>query len=302
MKMRRRVWPIVLGVTYPTLIAWLGGFRSDHLWMGALVLLDYYNEKSRKFLSYFLPFILTGVVYDSMRYFYWEGIAGRVHVADPYYRDLRWFGIPMWSDGSLQRVTPNEYFLTHHSSFFDLLCGFAYLTFVGQYLLTAFYLFSKKQWSLLHVFGWCFLCVNLMGFVTYFIYPAAPPWYVTQYGLGPALPQVQPSSAAAQRFDQLLGTHFFDGIYRRGVDVYGAYPSLHIAYPFLVAWVTFQSGFLRRFRLPSVGFYFLMCFSAVYLQHHYVVDLLLGTTYAIVTLGVARFFHVGPIRNVEDSR
>jgi membrane-associated phospholipid phosphatase len=27
-----------------------------------------------------------------------------------------------------------------------------------------------------------------------------------------------------------------------------------------------------------------MCFSAVYLQHHYVIDVLFGTTYAVITL------------------
>jgi membrane-associated phospholipid phosphatase len=40
-----------------------------------------------------------------------------------------------------------------------------------------------------------------------------------------------------------------------------------------------MSGVLRAF---TIGFYLLMCFSAVYLNHHYVLDLMWGTTYAIL--------------------
>src|SRR5204862_510558 len=129
-----------------------------------------------------------------------------------------------------------------------------------------------------------FLVVNLLGFATYFIYPVAPPWYVTEYGLGPARLDVLPAAAAASRFDLLLGTHFFDGIYGRGIDVYGAYPSLHVAYPLLVIWATFRAPELRWARAPAIGFFLLMCLSAVYLQHHYVIDVLLGIAYAGATL------------------
>ena len=30
------------------------------------------------------------------------------------------------------------------------------------------------------------LLLNLLAYATYLIYPAAPPWYVAHYGLGPA--------------------------------------------------------------------------------------------------------------------
>jgi inositol phosphorylceramide synthase catalytic subunit len=278
----RRFWPVAVGLAYILTVAALGGLRSDHVFIGLLSLLDFYNEKSRLFLKCFLPFILTGVVYDSMRYFYWQGIAGHVHVAGPYYRDLSWFSVPAIVGGLPKRVTLNEFFLLHTSTTLDLLCGFAYLTFVGEYLLTGFLLFFTKRFSLLARFGWCFFTVNVMGFVTYFIYPAAPPWYVTQYGLGPARMDVHPTAAAAHRFDALLGTHFFNQMYERGVDVYGAYPSLHVAYPFLAICAIFALTRSRWLRLPAVAFYFLMCLSAVYLQHHYVVDIVLGTFYSII--------------------
>ena len=284
--MSRRAWPVALGFAYIAAIGILGGLKPDHFVIGLLGLLDLYNEKTRLFLRYFFPFILTGVIYDAMRYFYWQGIEGHIHVSQPYFRDLAWFGI----NDHGTRVTPNEYFANHTSVVLDILCGFAYLVFVGEYILSALYLFFAGRFPMLKKFGLAFLSVNVLGFITYFTYPAAPPWYVSQYGLGPALLHVLPNSAAAHRFDLIFGTHFFDQIYGRGVDVFGAYPSLHVAYPFLVSCLTFAVPELKRIRLPAVAFYLLMCLSAVYLQHHYVVDILLGTTYStIVVLALGLF-------------
>src|SRR6266404_1675585 len=275
-RMERRLWPAAVGLLYIAAVALLGGLRVDHVLVGLLGLLDLYNERTRSFLRQFFPFILTGAIYDSMRYFYWPAIEGRVHVADPYLLERSWFGI-----GAL---TPNEWFLEHHWPALDLACGFAYLVYVGEYLAVAMFLFFGHRERILRKFALAFLIVNLLGFVTYFVYPVAPPWYVSEYGLGPARMDVHSFAAGASRFDQLLGTHFFDQIYGRGVDVYGAYPSLHVAYPLLAAWAVFRVPQLRWARTPAVGFFFLMCLSAVYLQHHYVVDVFLGVGYATVTL------------------
>ncbi len=275
--MKRRFWPLALGMTYIVWLLAMGSTDVGQMSIGALALLDSYNSKTRSFIKYFIPFILTGVVYDSMKYYYWAGIAGHVHVAEPYALEKALFGIHL--DGKI--VTPNEFFQKFHNVPLDLACGFAYLTFVFEYLAVAFLLFFTGNHKTLRLFGWCFFFVNLFGFITYFIYPAAPPWYVSQYGLGPALMNIQPSAAAAQRFDQYLGTHFFDQIYGRGIDVYGSYPSLHVTYPFLVTWVAFR---YKKWRAPALGFFGLMCLSAVYLQHHYIVDVILGVIYASCTL------------------
>jgi len=274
--MRRRAWPPLLGLAYIAVVAALGGLRADHLIVGSLGLLDLYNERTRRFLRDFFPFILTGVLYDSMRYFYWPGIAGRVHVEGPYRFEEKWFGIG--------GRTPNEWFADHHSMVLDLACGFAYLTYVAEYVVLALFAFVRGRPRTVRALGLAFLVVNVLGFITYFVFPVAPPWYVAQYGLGPARPHIEPAAAAASRFDQILGTHFFDEIYGRGVDVYGAYPSLHVAYPIMAVWFAFKDRALRWARVPTIAFSLLMCFSAVYLQHHYVTDVVLGAAYAAATL------------------
>ncbi|HEX4453365.1 MAG TPA: phosphatase PAP2 family protein [Kofleriaceae bacterium] len=268
-------WPLI-GFAYIGVIALLGGLRPDHVMIGCLGCLDLYNEKSRAFLRTFLPFIATGVIFDSMRYFYWAGIEGRVHVVGPYELDRAWFGIG--------GKTLNEIFLEHHWAIADLFAGFAYLTFVAEFLAFAMLLFFRGYAEHARTFAWCFLVVNVLGFMTYFVYPAAPPWYVTAHGFGPAVAGVLPSAAAAHRFDVLLGTHFFDGMYGHGIDVFGAIPSLHVAYPLMAAILSFRFAPLRKLRALAVAFVPLMCFSAIYLQHHYVIDVVLGLSYAVITV------------------
>ena len=185
----------------------------------------------------------------------------------------------------------------HRSVSLDLACGLAYLVYVGEYLAIAFLLFFRRRFDVLRAFALSFLLVNLLGFATYFIYPAAPPWYVTAFGYGPARMDVHSVAAAASRFDALLGTHFFDEMYGRGVDVYGAYPSLHVAYPLLAAWAAVRVPELRWARIPAICFFGLMCLSAVYLQHHYVIDVLLGVGYAAVTAALVAGIQAAQLRS-----
>jgi len=291
--MKRRILPPAIGLAYVAAIAALGGLRSDHVFIGLLGLLDLYNEKTRLFLAQFFPFIATGAIFDSMRYFYWPAIDGRVHVAGPYLLERDWFGIG--------GQTPNEWLDAHHTAGLDLACGFAYLVYVGEYLAVAFLLFFRRRFDALRTFALCFLLVNLLGFATYFIYPVAPPWYVAQYGFGPARMDIQPAAAAASRFDQLLGTHFFEEMYGRGVDVYGAFPSLHVAYPLIAFWIVFRTRGLRWLRAPALAFFLLMCLSAVYLQHHYVLDVLLGIGYAGVAVALLAWWRMPSSRKAARA-
>ena len=280
---KRRHWLVVFGLAYVLAIYALGGIQNRHVIMGlSIAFLAAYNEKTRHFLKYFFPFLLTGIAYDSMRYYYWWGIEGNVRVAEPYLYEKALFGINMGD----KVLTPNEYWQLNTNKVLDFFCGFAYLSFVFEYLGAGFVLYFARHYNLLKTFGWCFLLLNIMGFATYYIYPAAPPWYVEMYGMGPAKMFISSTPAGAARFDALFGTHFFDGMYGQSIDVYGAFPSLHVAYPLLVAWVAFQS---KRGRVAATAFFLLMCFSAIYLNHHYIIDVILGVLYSCAALALTRW-------------
>jgi membrane-associated phospholipid phosphatase len=226
--------------------------------------------------------VLTGMLFDSMRFFYWQGIAGRVHVVGPYLFERAWFGIG--------GRTLNEIFLEHHWPALDLVSGFAYVAFVGEYIGLAVLLYFGGRVDLARTFSWTFLLVNVMGFVTYFVFPVAPPWWVTTYGLGAVPVPIHPAAAATVRFDALVGFPMFQDLYGHGVDVFGAYPSLHVSYPFLALVFSFRLPELRWARTLTLPFFLLMCLGAVYLQHHYVTDVVLGIAYATVALGAVLAF------------
>src|SRR5262249_55209193 len=132
-------------------------------------------------------------------------------------------------------------------------------------------------------------------------FPVAPPWYVTEHGLGPAVRGIPGSPAAALRFDQLTGTHMIASLYARESDAFGAIPSLHAAYPLLVALMLREMG-ARRLTTLAWAYMALMCFAAVYLQHHYVIDVIAGIAYGGVGYAaVTRAMRSSSERSLEAS-
>jgi membrane-associated phospholipid phosphatase len=274
--MQRRWWPPAHGFAYIALIGVLGGLGGQHIMLGCLGLLDAYNEKTRLFLRTFFAFIITGAIYDSLRYTLDAGTAGRIHVAGPYLFDRAFFGVA--------GHTLNEFFAIHHWAIADLVSGFSYLIYVAEYLALGMILFFTGHVHHARTFSRAFFAVNILGFITYFAYPAAPPWYVAIHGFGPADMNVPPSPGAAQRFDALLGTHIFSNMYGHSVEVFGAIPSLHVAYPLMAAVLAFRIRELRWARWPALIYAPIMCFSAIYLQHHYMIDVLVGLLYASLVI------------------
>jgi len=241
-------------------------------------------------LDFFLPILLTGVFYDSQR-FWSKAVRGVPHVTEPYLLEKRWFGVPS-PDGTL---TLNEWFGLHLHPVLDFVAGGAYLTFIGVFILLAAYFTrrihfdtdpestpSHRLWSARAVV-WSFLFVNVLGLVTWFLYPAAPPWYVDMYGVDTILLDVPMNPARTVRFDALFGTRFFTGMYAAGSNPFGAIPSLHISYPVLS--VVFAMR-LKRLRTFTVVFASLVAFAAVYLNHHYLIDVLLGVVYGLVAAAI----------------
>jgi membrane-associated phospholipid phosphatase len=271
-------YALVMGLT--------SGNRPEQFLGCALVLvLVVAGEAARRFLLGMLPFLLFGIAYDLthiteplVRYLH-------VHVAEPYWFDKAFFGIRSAGDV----LTPNEFFERHNWPAVDFVTGTAYIIYVywsiGFAAFLAIFRRDEAGRRLLARFGWTFLAMNLAGFATYYVYPAAPPWYVADHGFGPADMAVRSSAAGAARWDAITGIPYFAGFYGRSADVFGAIPSLHVAYPL----ITFLYGLELRKRwldVASFGLFLLVSFAAVYLNHHYVLDVILGVLYVIVAWGI----------------
>lgn len=273
-----------------------GHFRPDHLTLGTVILvLAYAGRLPRVLLKFLLPLFLTAIVYDGKRYFA-DGIRARIRVAEPHDFDLRFFG--MMHEGQL--LTPPAWWQHHTHPVLDFITGIYYLFFIAIFVIfSGYFVFGVSRRGTKAVpaselqvrsrgMMWSFFSVNVIGYSTYFWYPAAPPWYVDKFGLGPADLTARPFAAGALRFDQLLGVNVFENMYSKGADVFGAIPSLHCAYPMLaLVWaIKFRHG-IAFATLYWTG----MVFSAIYLNHHYMIDALWGSAYSVIcVLAVDAYF------------
>ncbi|MEO3743189.1 phosphatase PAP2 family protein [Plantactinospora sp. B5E13] len=135
---------------------------------------------------------------------------------------------------------------------------------------------SRARWGAF-MRRWGFLCAA--GLVTYFAYPAAPPWWAAQYGM---LSDVARISTRGWRE---FGMHGAGNLLNAGQiasNPVAAMPSLHTAWALFV--VVFFLGATRRRWWPLLLCYPLaMTFTLVYAGEHYVIDVLVGWAYVGLT-------------------
>ncbi|MDQ6257861.1 hypothetical protein NO275_08405, partial [Campylobacter jejuni] len=69
--------------------------------------------------------------------------------------------------------------------------------------------------------------------VIYYVYPAAPPWYVQLHGFD-FLASTPGNTGGLERFDAFFGVDIFHSLYSKSSNVFAAMPSLHSSYPLIV--------------------------------------------------------------------
>jgi hypothetical protein len=273
--MKRRVVFLAGSLVYFSWFYFLVGLRSEHIGL-YLTLVGMYvvHPGTRRFVLAFSAFIAYWIIYDSMRIVP-NYMVNPVHIAEPYYLEKYWFGL---TDSDGQRVTLNEYFRQHTTAFLDVLSGLFYLNWVPVPLIFSFWLLQNDK-PLFVRFSYGFLFTNLLGFFIYYLYPAAPPWYVEQYGF--EIRNSTPGNAAGLlNFDAFFGIRLFAEMYKKSANVFAAIPSLHSAYPvlcLLYGWRLQKKWLNVLFTIFVAGIWF----AAVYTRHHYVIDVLAGGIVAV---------------------
>jgi inositol phosphorylceramide synthase catalytic subunit len=242
------------------------------------------NNETRRFMLALAVFVAFAMLYDIMKIFP-NYLFNQVDIAEIYFFEKRFFGFV--SEGIL--VTPNEYFQANHTLFLDLLSAFFYLNWMPVPLAFGLYLYFRNKRLYLN-FALTFLLVNIIGFIGYYLYPAAPPWYVDLYGyeLKAGIPG---NSAGFERFDELIGVPVFGSLYSRNSNVFAAVPSLHCAYPLVVLYY----GIVAKLGKPLLLLILFMTgiwFAAVYSGHHYVIDVILGVACALLGIIVYKVLFI----------
>ena len=126
--------------------------------------------------------------------------------------------------------------------------------------------------------------LSLAGLITYFLYPAAPPWWAYEHGY-----LAEPVARISTAGWNLIGLHSagntLNALQVEAANPVAAMPSLHTAYAMMA--VAFFLPVVRRRWWPLLLAYPLaMTFTLVYSGEHYVIDVLVGWLYVAVTFGV----------------
>jgi membrane-associated phospholipid phosphatase len=124
-----------------------------------------------------------------------------------------------------------------------------------------------------------FVSLTFLGYLTYLLYPAMPPWLASNTGHIARITRIIPVM-----WDH-VGIHgagaLFTGNNRFDNNI-AAMPSLHAAYPMLLL-LFFWKRARTPLRVILVTYVLCMAFTLVYTGEHFVIDVFVGWTYAIIT-------------------
>jgi PAP2 superfamily len=113
------------------------------------------------------------------------------------------------------------------------------------------------------------------GFVTYVLFPAAPPWLAAYEG------HIEPVPRTLAGMWGAVGIEPAHALFENRGEFYNqqaAIPSLHAAYPMLLLLFFWGAGIWARIGLGAYAL--AMAFALVYTGEHYVADIVIGWLYA----------------------
>ena len=239
------------------------------------------------FLMDWFPALGFLVAYDLMR-----GVApmvyGKIHVAEPYEWELFWFGwmaggdIPAFALQAWKQMAPQSFAVTAVSVF----SAFFYLLhFVAPMVLMWLFWRTEKDRKMFYRFTYTITVLNIMALMTFFLYPAAPPWYYQEFGnMQPDQTYYGEAPAGLILVDSAMRLKLFKTLWATfNSNYFAAIPSLHSSWPLTISlFLVIKYG--KKFAWIFVYPLFVM-FAGLYLNHHYIVDYVIGAFY----LGIAYF-------------
>lgn len=215
------------------------------------------------------PWLAAIVTLDSLRTL--QRVTGAPHAADVIAFERRIFGVQPVIELQHRFATAGS------TSWYDVASSVVYLMHSPAPLLAGAALWVWRR-DVFAPFVVSLVTAGAIGLAVYLAFPESPPWLAAQDGLLPPVRRI--ASEVIAHAGPLSGVY-------SGADPLpnAAMPSLHIAYPAIVAWWLI-AGFGRR-AAAIVLYPLLMCVFVVYLGEHYAVDVLAGLIVAALSVGAA---------------
>jgi membrane-associated phospholipid phosphatase len=260
------------------LVTWLLAFQvslTPDLVFLCLVILFVAYGNGWEFIRRFSPFVGLLATYDALRGVV-PYVSKHVHYTLMYDFD-RWLGFGTIPTIRLQHAL-NAGPLHWYDRFFFGLYTVHFLTPVLLGILI-WRLRDASYWR----YMWSFVVLSYGAFLTYLAFPAAPPWMASRDHYIPYVEPVQ------HHIWNNLSVHSVPNLYEMfGPNQVAAVPSLHSAYPTLIALFVFEL-FGRRWGLLAMIYPISMWIGVMYLGEHYLFDVLAGALYAVISFVLVKW-------------
>lgn len=280
--MKHRVFNISLFIIYISLMTalmiWQGIGIDPSRYGFVLLLASLLVKRTRSFILDWTPFLFILLSYDFLRGFA-DNLGQRVDYLGLIEMEQKLFGsIPTIE---LQKIFYNP----RAPSLLDFIATIFYFLHFALPLSFGFILWLYNRGHF-RQFVTGILLLSYTGWVTFLIYPAAPPWLASNEGYLPGVHKI---------LDVTLGAFpdkwSLPSIYHNfNPNPVAAMPSLHAAYPLMI--LLFALKFFKFKALIFIPFVLGVWISIVYLGEHYVIDIIAGALYAIIFYFVAIRLHV----------
>lgn len=258
-------------------------------YLNAILIILLFSSRSLEIIKFWGLFLFFWIIYESQKIFAAQ-FARPVHVKDLYDFEVLLTG--WFTGGKAIPFVFQEYRMMHAGSVLvtvtDLITATFYASHLVAPILLGISIFHKYKDSIeFKRFLFTFFGVNILALIVFQIYPAAPPWYVWNNGNGfnfdiPINDGTAIKDAAALKdVDAFLGINFFERSYASlNANAYSPVPSLHNAIAIMITFyaLRFYGKKSNILILYPIG----MAFSSMWLNHHYVVDILVSIIFIAI--------------------
>jgi len=238
------------------------------------------QEAPRRFMRDWWPMVCFWLGYDMMRIFS-SSLLPRVAVESPFQLESRLFLSP---DGTVWPFYFTRWMSRHGSEFWPRVlsgyCNAVYISHLFGVPVVLLVLWLRRSEPLFRRLVWSLTLLHALSLAIYLIYPAAPPWWVFENGL------LQPSVRHSMPAGFAPGSPLA-GLFDLSPNRFAAIPSLHAAYPLLLTLVLYLHGSRSSWTALAAFYAVSMWFACVFLNQHYIIDLLIGAVLVLPALFVA---------------
>lgn len=227
--------------------------------------------QAKELIKRFLPFVVLLLSYESLR-----SIATKINDNVSY----EWMiAVDELLFGKLPTIKLQEWLWGGSITWLEISL---YLTYMLHFVLP--WILAIAIWKKRDKYYWKYigslLVLSYAGFITFVLMPAAPPWLASEEGIIEPIRRISTDVWSAFGIEDSVS--FYNKLSPNKV---AAVPSLHAGYATLLAIYT-SKLFKSKWSKCAWIYPALIYFGSVYMGEHYVIDMLIGSLYAVASIKI----------------